>query len=115
MTEAVDYVEALNQRLPVAQYKPRGAAAKTMKALADELTARLQASRDGVRVRRLRHARSRGGRLTMGKLDKLRQSGLGQRRREHGGRGPGPHRPRARPCTVQPPSGPPRSRPTCRA
>ena len=48
MTEAVDYVEALNQRLPVAQYKPRGAAAKTMKALADELAARLTAARAGV-------------------------------------------------------------------
>lgn len=48
MTEAVDYVEALNQRLPVAQYKPRGAAAKTMKALAEELDARLKAVRDGV-------------------------------------------------------------------
>lgn len=48
MTEAVDYVEALNQRLPVAQYKPRGAAAKTMKALAEELEARLKAVRDGV-------------------------------------------------------------------
>src|SRR3954470_16842872 len=48
MTEAVDYVEALNQRLTVSQYKPRGAAAKTMKALADELDARLRASRDGV-------------------------------------------------------------------
>lgn len=48
MTEAVDYVEALNQRLPVAQYKPRGAAAKTMKALADELYLRLQAAREGI-------------------------------------------------------------------
>ena len=48
MTEAVDYVEALNQRLPVAQYKPRGAAAKTMKALADELKSRIQSARDGV-------------------------------------------------------------------
>jgi chromosome partitioning protein len=48
MTEAVDYVEALNQRLPVAQYKPRGAAAKTMKALADELELRLQAACTGV-------------------------------------------------------------------
>jgi chromosome partitioning protein len=48
MTEAVDYVEALNQRLPASQYKPRGAAAKTMKALADELNARLRAARDGV-------------------------------------------------------------------
>jgi chromosome partitioning protein len=41
IAEAVDYVEALNQRKPVAQYKPRGAAAKTMKALAEELEARL--------------------------------------------------------------------------
>ena len=48
MTEAVDYVEALNQRLPVAPYKPRGAAAKTMKALADELISRLQAAREGI-------------------------------------------------------------------
>jgi chromosome partitioning protein len=48
MAEAVDYVEALNQRKPVAQYKPRGAAAKTMKALAEELDARLRAARDGV-------------------------------------------------------------------
>jgi chromosome partitioning protein len=41
VTEAVDYVEALNQRKPVAQYKPRGAAAKIMRALADEVEARL--------------------------------------------------------------------------
>jgi chromosome partitioning protein len=48
MTEAVDYVEALNQRLPVAQYKPRGAAAKAMKTLADEVYARLEAARAGI-------------------------------------------------------------------
>jgi chromosome partitioning protein len=41
VTEAVDYVEALNQRLTVAQYKPKGAAARTMKALADEIDRRL--------------------------------------------------------------------------
>jgi cellulose biosynthesis protein BcsQ len=41
VTEAVEYVEALNQRKPVAQYKPRGAAAKTMKALAEEIQERL--------------------------------------------------------------------------
>lgn len=52
MTEAVDYVEALNQRLPVAQYKPRGAAAKTMKALADELAVRIKAAREGVAFER---------------------------------------------------------------
>jgi chromosome partitioning protein len=44
VAEAVDYVEALNRRLPVAQHKPRGAAAKTMRALADELLARLAAA-----------------------------------------------------------------------
>ncbi len=44
VAEAVDYVEALNQRKPVAQHKPRGAAAKTMRALADELLSRLAAA-----------------------------------------------------------------------
>lgn len=44
VAEAVDYVEALNQRKPVAQFKPKGAAAKTMKALADEIDARLAAA-----------------------------------------------------------------------
>jgi chromosome partitioning protein len=47
VTEVVDYVEALNQRLPVAQYKPRGAATKTMKALADEIETRLLSAREG--------------------------------------------------------------------
>jgi chromosome partitioning protein len=41
VAEAVEYVEALNQRKPVAQYKPKGTAAKTMKALAEELEERL--------------------------------------------------------------------------
>jgi chromosome partitioning protein len=41
VAEAVEYVEALNRRLPVAQYKPKGAAAKTMKALADEMLQRV--------------------------------------------------------------------------
>jgi chromosome partitioning protein len=41
VTEAVEYVEALNHRKPVAQYKPRGAASKTMKALAEEILHRL--------------------------------------------------------------------------
>jgi chromosome partitioning protein len=43
VVELADYVEALNRRLPVAQHKPRCAAAKTMKALADEVFARLAA------------------------------------------------------------------------
>jgi chromosome partitioning protein len=38
---AADYPEAIAYRKPVAQYKPRGAAAKAIRALADELSARL--------------------------------------------------------------------------
>lgn len=41
VTDSVDFVEALNQRKTVAQYKPKGAAAKAMKALADEIDRRL--------------------------------------------------------------------------
>jgi chromosome partitioning protein len=43
--EAVDFVEAIAQRKPVAQFKPKGAAAKSIRALADELEQRL-ADRD---------------------------------------------------------------------
>jgi chromosome partitioning protein len=39
--EAVDFVEAIAQRKPVAQFKPKGAAAKSIRALADELWCRL--------------------------------------------------------------------------
>ncbi len=39
--EAVDFVEAIAQRKPVAQFKPKGAAAKSIKALADEVVSRL--------------------------------------------------------------------------
>jgi chromosome partitioning protein len=35
--EAVDFVEAIAQRKPVAQFKPKGAAAKAIRVLADEL------------------------------------------------------------------------------
>ena len=42
VVEAVEYIEALNQRLPVAQFKPKGAAAKVMKALAEEMLDRIQ-------------------------------------------------------------------------
>jgi chromosome partitioning protein len=38
---AADYKEAIAQRKPIAQYKPRGASAKAIKALADELLGRL--------------------------------------------------------------------------
>ena len=46
--EAADFVEAIAQRKPVAQYKPKGAAAKAIKALADELDARLAAGAPGI-------------------------------------------------------------------
>lgn len=42
---SADYKEAIVQRKPVTQYKPRGAAAKAMKALAEEITARLATER----------------------------------------------------------------------
>ncbi len=44
--EAVDYVEAIARRLPIAQYKPKGAPAKAIRAVADELLARLAAAAD---------------------------------------------------------------------
>lgn len=43
---AADYKEAIAQRQPIARYKPKGASAKAMKALADELLARLAVSAD---------------------------------------------------------------------
>ena len=47
--EAVDFVEAIAQRKPVAQFKPKGAAAKAIQALADELERRLaQADTRGI-------------------------------------------------------------------
>jgi chromosome partitioning protein len=42
---AVDYKEAIAQRRPVAQYKPKGAAAKMIKALAEEIMGRIVACR----------------------------------------------------------------------
>jgi chromosome partitioning protein len=42
--ESVDFVEAIAQRKPIAAYKPKGAAAKAIKALADEMLARLAAA-----------------------------------------------------------------------
>jgi chromosome partitioning protein len=45
VNEATDYKEALNQRKPVAHHKPKGAAAKTMRALAQELADRLDQAR----------------------------------------------------------------------
>jgi chromosome partitioning protein len=40
---AADFKEAIAQRLTIAQYKPRGAAAKAVQALADEFLSRLAA------------------------------------------------------------------------
>ena len=39
-----DFKEAIAQRRPIAQYKPKGASAKTIKALADEIFARITAA-----------------------------------------------------------------------
>jgi chromosome partitioning protein len=43
-----DFPEAILRRQAVAQFKPRGAAAKAVKALAEELLARIDAARYGV-------------------------------------------------------------------
>src|SRR5262249_59539101 len=40
--EAAEFVEAVARRMPIAQYKPRGAAAKAMTVLAEEILARLE-------------------------------------------------------------------------
>jgi chromosome partitioning protein len=42
---STDFKEAIIQRKPVAQYKPRGAASKSMKALAEEMSTRLAGAR----------------------------------------------------------------------
>jgi chromosome partitioning protein len=41
--EAVDFAEAIARRLPIAQYKPKGAPARAIKALAEEVLERIQA------------------------------------------------------------------------
>lgn len=48
--ESVDYVEAIARRLPIAQYKPKGAGAKAVRALAEELEARIVARADATRT-----------------------------------------------------------------
>ena len=73
---AAEFPEAIAFRKPIAQYKPKGAAAKAIKALADELQARL----DGAPWP------DRGGRLN-GQARRTATRGRRQRRREHGGRG----------------------------
>ena len=47
---SLDFKEAIIQRKPVAQYKPRGAAAKAIKALAIELAVRLEGQGDASRT-----------------------------------------------------------------
>jgi chromosome partitioning protein len=46
--ESVDFVEAIAQRKAVAQYKPKGAAAKAVRAIAAELDARTAADSPGI-------------------------------------------------------------------
>ena len=48
--EAAVYVEAIANRLPIHQYKPKGAPAAAIKALALEVLARIEASSDAPRV-----------------------------------------------------------------
>ena len=43
--EAAEFPEAVARRLPIVQHKPRGAAAKAMKAVAEELMARISGAR----------------------------------------------------------------------
>jgi chromosome partitioning protein len=47
---AAEFPEAIAYRKPIAQYKPRGAAAKAIKALADELLARLEGQRSRIEL-----------------------------------------------------------------
>ena len=42
--EAPDFVEAIMGRMPICRHKPRGASAKAIRALADELLARIEAA-----------------------------------------------------------------------
>ena len=65
---AADFKEAIAQRKPIAQYKPKGASAKAIKALADELLARLA---DAPCI-----DDDAGGRV-MGKLDELMKASRG--------------------------------------
>ena len=65
---SADFKESIVQRKPVAQYKPRGAAAKVMKALAEEIAARLGMPRANPQTPARRPP-------DMGKLDDLLKSG----------------------------------------
>lgn len=48
--EAADYVEAIARRLPIAQHKPKSASAKAIRALADEVEARIKAIETNART-----------------------------------------------------------------
>ena len=83
---AADFKEAIAQRKPIAQYKPKGASAKAIKALADELLARLADARC------IDH--DPGGRV-MSKLDELMKASRADRL---GVDGTPPGRDRDAPC-----------------
>ena len=99
--EAVDFVEAIAQRKPVAQFKPKGAAAKAIKALAAEVEARIaDADTRGINP-------SAGGRVSHGQDGRPPPPRRRERRRIHGRR--------ARAGTAPPASPTARPRPTSRA
>jgi len=45
--EAPEFPEAISRRQTIAQYKPKGAAAKAIRALADEMLSRIDADQSG--------------------------------------------------------------------
>jgi chromosome partitioning protein len=48
--EAIAYAESITKRMPIEQYKPKGAPAKDIRALADEILARMDAAAVGSRM-----------------------------------------------------------------
>jgi cellulose biosynthesis protein BcsQ len=48
--EAIAYAESITKRMPIEQYKPKGAPAKDIRALADEILARMDAASVGPRM-----------------------------------------------------------------
>ena len=47
---SVDYPEAIARRLPIAQYKAKGASAKAIRAFADEIESRIKTKLDAIRT-----------------------------------------------------------------
>ena len=93
--EATEFVEAVARRMPIAQYKPKGAAAKAIKSLAEELLARLEAGAVARATRRphdmgeSRRTRPVDGRQRPGQHRRL-PSRRGRRKAHAGSLGPGP-------------------------